>query len=202
MQRRLAIVHVAWTILDPQDLTRLRFVGGDRIVARDLPMMGVEATLRPFDRLSGRDHRAIDIDRQASQSRLLQSLAHHLGVQPHQTRDVARRQLRQPPAHGSRRRQTAQPSEPGQDRIGLHVAKLPDPPTADHQKAEQQKQHRDRAEVGSRERVSDPPSNPVAKPPPLKVLPDQLQSGVRSDLLQAASVLDSTVDPTPEICSA
>ena len=37
---------------------------------------------------------------------------------------------------------------------------------------------------------------------PLKEVPEQLQSGVRSNLLQAAPVLDPTVDPTPESCSA
>jgi hypothetical protein len=79
---------------------------------------------------------------------------------------------------------------------------VPDPSTADHQKAEQQKKHRYRAEVGSRKRIPDQPPDPIAKPPSLKKLPDQLQSGVRSDVLLAASVLDATVDPTPEICFA
>ena len=79
---------------------------------------------------------------------------------------------------------------------------MPDPTTADHQKAEQQKQHRYGAEVRVRERIPDQAANPFAKPPPLNKLPHQLQSGMRSDLLQAASVLHSTVDPTPEICSS
>ena len=47
-QAGLAVVDVARTVLCPHDAAGLRLVGGDRVVARHLSVVRVEAPARPF----------------------------------------------------------------------------------------------------------------------------------------------------------
>ena len=60
----LGVVHVARAVLQPEDVAGLGHVGDQRVVARVLPVMGVEPAERPANRGSGADDRAIDVNRQ------------------------------------------------------------------------------------------------------------------------------------------
>ena len=64
-QRRLAIVDVAGAIPHPHQMPGLRQIGGDRIVAGDLPMVRVVSAERPLDGQPGRDHGPVDVERDA-----------------------------------------------------------------------------------------------------------------------------------------
>src|SRR5262249_52656875 len=63
----LGVMHVAWAVLQPEDVSRLGHVRDQRIVARVLPMMRVEAAEGPADGGPCPNDRAIHVDRQAWQ---------------------------------------------------------------------------------------------------------------------------------------
>jgi hypothetical protein len=65
-ERCLPIVHVPWAVLNSQYLSALSLVGGDRVVARHLASVRVEAPLSPLDPKPGRHDRAIHVDGQPS----------------------------------------------------------------------------------------------------------------------------------------
>ena len=64
----LAVMDVAGAVLRANDLSGLRLVGGDRIVAGDLSVMRVEAATRPAHLLPGRDDRTVDVESQSPDS--------------------------------------------------------------------------------------------------------------------------------------
>jgi hypothetical protein len=63
----LAVVNVARAVLEPKNLPGLREMCEQRVVARVLGVMGVEAAHGPGDLAAGADHSAVDINRQSSQ---------------------------------------------------------------------------------------------------------------------------------------
>ena len=61
------VVDIAGPVLQPQDVPGLREMSQERVVARVLPMVRVEAPEGPADRGAGADHGAIDVDGEARQ---------------------------------------------------------------------------------------------------------------------------------------
>ena len=80
----LAVVDVAGAVLEPKNLTGLREMSEQRVIARVLGVMGVEAAHGPPDLAAGADHRAVDVNRQSAQSELLNLLIEQFTVDPRQ----------------------------------------------------------------------------------------------------------------------
>lgn len=56
LQGSLAIVHVACPVANPQDLPRVGFVSGNRVIARHLAPMGIVTPARAFYLKAGGDY--------------------------------------------------------------------------------------------------------------------------------------------------
>jgi hypothetical protein len=57
-------MHIPRAVLPPQDVSRLRDVGEQRVVTPMFPVMRIEATEGPLDLRAGRDHGAVDVNRE------------------------------------------------------------------------------------------------------------------------------------------
>src|SRR5690606_31630715 len=73
----MRVVDVAATVLVGQHVARLRERCEDRIVARVLPVMGIEAALGALDLQTSRQYRAINVDGPAPPLRPLRLLDDH-----------------------------------------------------------------------------------------------------------------------------
>src|SRR6266478_3546713 len=71
-------------VLEPKNLTGLREVSEQRVIARVLGVMGVEAAQSPRDLAAGADHGAVDVNRQSAQIELLNLLIEQFTVDPRQ----------------------------------------------------------------------------------------------------------------------
>ncbi|HSD32308.1 MAG TPA: hypothetical protein VLB49_10390 [Gemmatimonadales bacterium] len=107
------IVDIAGAVLQAQDVAGLGDVGQERIVARVLPLMRVEASEGPADGGAGADHRAIDGDRDPGQGQARQRLGHDVAVERDQGPQRLLRKLAEPVRHGAPGRQPGQAAEAG-----------------------------------------------------------------------------------------
>ena len=99
-------------------------VGQQRIVARVLPMMGIEAAEGPADRRAGADHGAIDVDREPRQREPADRVRHDLVVQLTQRGQRRPRELPEPVAHRARRRNSRQAAEAAHQGIAGDVPQM------------------------------------------------------------------------------
>ncbi len=111
-QRGLAVMHVARTIADAEDLPGLGFVRRHRIVAGDLAVMRIEASKGPLRLQARRDHRPVHIQRQATKAGVPNRIGDQLIVDPQQAVDMLHPKSAKPAAQCSRRWQSCEPGEP------------------------------------------------------------------------------------------
>jgi len=116
------VVHVAGTIAQVENLARLRQVREQRVVARLLALMGVEPPEGPGDLTAGRDHRAVDIDREPRQPQPAEVRAEQVVVERAQRLHAPLRELLEPIRHRARRREAPQPTEPPHQRAACEGA--------------------------------------------------------------------------------
>ena len=119
----LAVMDVAGTVFEPQDLPGLREVRKQRVVARVLGVMGIEATHGPRDLAAGADHGAVDVDRQSAQIELLNLLIEQLTVDPHQCAQRGLSELLEPVDDRAIAGNAGETTEPREQRIARHVRK-------------------------------------------------------------------------------
>ena len=127
--RLLGVMDIARAVLQADDVAGLRDVGQQRIVARILPMMRIEAPEGPADLHARPDHRAVHVDRQAGQPEAGQRLGRQLLVESHQRRQRLLRELPEPVRHGPAGRQPSQPAEARDQRIVGYMAQMLQPPS-------------------------------------------------------------------------
>jgi hypothetical protein len=77
-------VAIAGAVLEPKNLPGLREVSEQRVVARVLGVMGIEAAHGPRELAAAADHSAVDVHRQSSQIELLNLLIEQFTVDPRQ----------------------------------------------------------------------------------------------------------------------
>jgi hypothetical protein len=143
----LAVVDVAGAVLDPQQVTGLGEVGGDRVVAVVLAMVGVEAAEGALDLKPGADHRAVGVHREPAQLQRAHRVRHQLGVERQQCSPHRRGAATEPAAQRPITGQHAQPGETRQHRIAGQVAHVLEPARADDQHRQHQPHHRHRRVV-------------------------------------------------------
>ena len=115
-------MHVAGAVLQAEDVPRLGDVGDQRVVARVLSMMGIEAPEGPAHRGPGPDDRAVHVDREPRQVQTGERLSHQVAVERHERGERLLRELAQPVGHGAAGGQARQATEAGHQRIPTEVA--------------------------------------------------------------------------------
>ena len=120
--RTLAVVDVAGAVLEPKNLPGLREMCEQRVVARVLGVMGVEAAHGPGDLAAGADHGAVDVNRQSAQIELLNLLIEQLTVDPHQCAQRGLSELLEAVDDRAIAGNAGQTTEPREQRIAGHVA--------------------------------------------------------------------------------
>jgi hypothetical protein len=194
-QGGLAVVDVPRPILHPQHLPALRLVRADRVVARDLAPMGIEAPLRPRDLQAGRHYRPVDVDRQPPLPGLANGAGGDEGVDPLEMWEMARPKPRQPAPDRTRRGQMPQPAEPQHDGIAVEVAQVAKAaPAAQHQREhhEHQPEH---AVVGRGEHRRQLAAEQRQEPVAVQPAPHELQAGVRREAGALVSEHQVPIDP-------
>ena len=196
--RRCSAVVAVW-VLHPQHLPALRLVSRDRVVARDLAVMGIVAAVRPLDLLARGHQGSIDVDRQAAQAGVADRPRHDECVHPLQPRQMPGTERGEPPADGPRRREPAQPAQPEHEGIAGQVAQVapPAPPT-DHER-QQHEDHRRHAEVAPRQPAAELAPQQRHHTEQVEVPARELESPVRRELPLREAQRQIPVDPPPQI---
>ena len=111
------VVHVAGTVLDPEDVAGLGDVREQGVVAGIFAVMGVEAAERPADRAARSDHRAVDVDREARELQACERVGYQVAIEGDEGCERLLRELAEPVGHGATRGQTRKPAEARDERI-------------------------------------------------------------------------------------
>ena len=160
-------------------MRRLGDVREDRVVARHLPVMRVEPAKGAFDLQPGRDHHAIDIDRDRAESERRHHARNHAGVQILQAANGRHRELLQPAADRAGGRQPAEPREPAEQRVVRHIRHMAQPAPADDQQTDQQPDHRDHPVVAPWGRAPEDLTDQRVKAGAPQIPREQFQPGIR-----------------------
>jgi hypothetical protein len=177
----LGVVDVAGAVLQPEDMAGLSHMGEQRVVARVLPMMGVEPAERPADRGPGAHDRSIDVDGQAWQIQSGQCLRHEVAVEGHERDERLLGELAQPVGHGAAGGQPGQAAEARHERIAAEVAQVLQAPGPD---VEQRQQHQsDPATPVVTAQPGERLAQPRAEVDLAQIASAQLQAAVRRERL-------------------
>ena len=202
-QARLPVVDVARPILHPQHVGGLRQVRHDRVVARHLPVMRIEAAEGAFDLQARRHHHAVDIDRPRAHPQRGEHARDDRRVDRLQVRDRRHREPLQPPTHRARRGHDLHLAEPAEQRIVLDEGEVAQPPA--------------RRRPAARSAVAPSPTAPKSPQPGVpahaartvalnpvaaQVPPEQLQPGVRRERDVREFQREIPIDSCPQIGSA
>jgi hypothetical protein len=134
----VAIVDVTRAVFHPQELSGLRQVSEQRIVARILRVMGVIPSSRPGDLQSRAQDRAVEVDRCATQSERGNLIEHQTEVEPGERAYRASREALEPVHHASSRGDASELAEAREERIASDVLKVLEPTTADEKQSDHQ----------------------------------------------------------------
>jgi hypothetical protein len=173
------VMHVAGTILQPEDVPGLGHVGNQGVVARVLPVMRVEAPKRPADRRAGANHRAVHVDRQARQIQPGQRLGHEVAVEGDERGEGLLSELAQPIGHRAAGGQPGQAAEARHEGIAAEIAQVFQAPGTDIEQREQHQGDPGTAVVGAE------PGERLAQSCPqidlAQIAPKQFQTAVRGE---------------------
>ena len=192
----LGVVHVAWAILEPQDVAGLGDVREQRVVAAVFPMVGIEAAEGPGDRGAGAHDGAVDIEGEPRDVQAGHRVEHDVLVQPDQRAQRILGEASQPIAHRARGRHAGQAGEPAHQRIPDEVLQVLQSPRADVGQRQEQ-QGETRATIVSPEsgagRVQ--PAGQINLP---QVAAHQLEPAVRRELLRDERDGQISLDHLPQ----
>jgi len=198
-QRRLSVMHIAGAVLHAQDMRGLRQVREDRVVARHLPVMRIEASTRAVDLQPGRHDDAVDIDRDRAQPQPRHDLRDHRRVHPLPPLDGRHGEGRQPPTDGPRSRHHAHLAEATEDRVIGRVREVAQAPPADHEQPDQQPHHRHGPKVAAQRRVHKRIAHHAIEVDATQVLLEQLEACVGRELNIAELEREIRVDTAGQI---
>ena len=191
-------MHVPRPVAQAQDLSGLRQVRQQRIVAGVLAMMRIEATLRPRHRIARLDHCAVDVDGQAAQPQSLDLLADQITVEGTQRLDTRTRELLEPVDHRARVGNTCQPTQPPDQRIAGDVFQMFEaPPADDQQRQHQQRQSRTAIIAAERVRVQCFAHAP-RQLQLVHIAAHKLQPGIRCQSIRGEFNRQTLFDHTPQ----
>ena len=143
-------MDIAGAIPHPHHVSGLREIGGDRVVALDLPMVGVVAAKGALDGQAGRHHGPVDIERDALQLQPTHHLGNQFPVERMQSRAHLAGAATQPTTEGAVARQDRESAEPVDHRIPDQMTDMPQSARSDHQHRHDQADDRHRREVSGR----------------------------------------------------
>jgi hypothetical protein len=194
--RLLGIMHVARAVLPLQDVAGLRHVSEQRVVARVLAVMGVEAPERPADRAPRADDRAIHVDRETRELQAGEVLAYEVAIERDEGREGLLRELAKPVAHCAARGQAGQAAEARDERIAGEITQMLQAPSAD---VEQRQDHQGQPRAAvitaqAREGLAQPRDH-VDLP---QIALQQLEAAVRSQRLGDELDRKITLDHSPQ----
>jgi hypothetical protein len=144
--------------------------------------MGIEAAERPLHLQARRDDDAVHVHRHGVQPQARDDVRDHRRVQRLQALDGRHRELRQPAAHGPRRRQHLQLAEAPKQRVVRDVRHMVQSAPPDQQQSDEQAHHRHDAEVADQRRAPERRANHAVEPHPAQIALEQLQPGIRREL--------------------
>lgn len=190
----LAVVDVSGSILYAQDLAGFGEVGGDRIVALDLAMVGVEAPERALDLLARRNYRAIDIDGECAKRFSPKDLCDDLGVERLETFDRSQREVFQPATDGPFSWQATQPTEALEESIAPQELDVAQPSSTDQDQSDQQTNHSHGSVVAAKRDALEVMTDQIVETNRTQVPDEKFKAGVgtepRFGKLDAKIVLD------------
>ena len=192
----LGVVDIARAVLQPEDMAGLGHMGDQRVVARVLPMMGVEPPERPADRGPRADDRPVHINGQAGQVKAGQRLGHEVAVEGDERGEGLLGELAQPVRHGATGRQARQAAEAGHQRIAAEVAEVLQPSGADIEQRQQHQGNPVTAVVAAQSREC--LAQPRAQVDPVQIPPEQLQPAVRRERLRHELDREIPLDHPPQ----
>src|SRR5581483_2002000 len=176
------VVHVARSVLEAQDVPRLRHMGEQWVVAQMLAMMRVEPAEGPSDLSARADHGAIHVDRQSRKTPGAEGLDDEIMIELHERRERRLRELCEPVTDGPRRRQAGQAAEPRHQRIADEILQMLKTAGANVEQADHQ-QRQTRAAVVTRDRSQRGPQTRDNRQLP-EVATHKLQATVRREALR------------------
>jgi hypothetical protein len=192
----LRVVHIAGPVLDPQDVTSLRDVGEQRVVAQVFPVMGIEAAEGPLHLRPGADHGAVDVDRQPRQAARGERFDDDIVIQCHERRERALRELLQPVAHRPRGRDARQAAKARDQRIARKITEVLQAPRADVEEGEHE-QGKPRTAIVTRDRRQRATQTGDHRELP-EVATEELQPAVRRELLRHEFNAQIILDRSPQ----
>jgi hypothetical protein len=199
VHRRLTVVDVAGAVLDSEDMPGLADMGGDREVAGDLAMMGIEPSECSFDLETSRDDRPIDIDGKRAKRHRGQYPADDLGVEGHKSRNDPCCELLEPAAESSGSGKVIKTTEPVDQGIAGDEGNMVEPTGADDEHADQQPDHGDDAEITPEINPGEVAAQQLVEPNAAKVADQQFQTSVRGEPSASKLDLKIGVDAAPKI---
>lgn len=177
-------------------------MGGDRVIARHLASVRVEAPAGTLNLQPRRDHRPVHIQGQPPQCVAGYHLAHQLLVHPEQCRHAARIEAPQPATHRMGRRHPAQATQPFHHGIRLQVPDMPHPAASRNQQGQYHQYHRYRSKVAARQTPRRRATQPALQTQMPKKPSNQCQAGKRRQSGCLETKCQFTIDSTLQICSA
>jgi len=178
----LGVVDIARPVLEPQDLPGLGEMRHQRVVARVLPVMGVEPAERPGDRRAGADDRAVDIDGEPRQLEPRDGLGDQVLVELHQRLQPLLGEALEPVADGPGRRHLRQATEPRDERVAGEIAQVLQEAGARVEQGEDQQAQARPAVIPPEGRTRS--TQPGGEIGPLHVAPQQFEAAEGRELLR------------------
>src|SRR6266545_7003594 len=143
-------MHVPGPVLKARDVSCLRDVGEQRVVAGMFPVMGIEAAEGPLDLRARADDGAVDVDRQPREAARGQAFDDKIVIEFHERHERRLRELFEAIAQRASGGEARQASEPRDERIPDQILQMLQAARADVEQPEQQ-QREARTAVVTRE---------------------------------------------------
>ncbi len=195
-------MDVARAILHAEYVGRLGQVRHDRVVARHLPVMRIEAAEGALDLQARRDHDPVHVDRPRPHAERGEHPGDHRRVDLLQAADRRHRKALQPPAHGARRRHDLHRAEALEQWVILQIREVAQPPAAHDQQADQHPHHRHHAKVAPPGRARTRRADRGIEAGRAQVLAQQLEPGIGGEGHVGKLELEIAIDSHAQIGSA
>jgi hypothetical protein len=199
LERCLSIVDVPTPILDPQDMSSLREVGRDRVVARHLPVVRVVASSGSLDLETGRDHGSIDVDGDSAKVAPFDRTSDELRVEVLEGSNGLLPELLQPAAQSAISGKNAQTAEATHNRISLEEANVLETTPSNDEESDEEQHHRDERKVPAKANGTEVAAKGFPESALAEVLANDLEAGVGGETRDTAFELKRTVDSEAEI---
>jgi hypothetical protein len=181
----VAIVDVPGAVLHAQNLSRLREMSDQRIVARILRVMGIVSALCPGDLQPRAKHRAIKIDGRTAQTESRDLIEDEIEVDRSECGHRASCEALHPVDDSSWRGDPRQTAEAAEHWITRHILQVLEPPRTHEEQADHNHHEARRAVVATERRRRERSAQPRGEFDTAQESADHLQARVRGEFLGA-----------------